>query len=169
MVEKQSDESAILAKEFVSKAIANLVKTPDHASIKNMIEKVSTYNQDFECIICLTLVYDPYQCQKCEATIFCRSCLDSLQQKEQCPSCRSKPFVYHKMNKFGLKCLGGIQVSCPGNQCASIASNITYDYFIRHLETSCNSVSIQCVTDLCTAVVPRSQLPLHLLTECHNA
>ena len=49
-----------MLREVIKKRIATMNTKSNQQSIKIALEKVTDYNQDFECIICLTLVYDPH-------------------------------------------------------------------------------------------------------------
>lgn len=117
MVEQRSKVDLDLAStDFIRRAIAGTKTMLCDRSIKNMLEKAIYQNEDFNCIICLTLVFEPHHCQKCETTIFCLACINHLVKKE-CPTCGASPFVYQKFNKFELKCLGSIMLSCSDRSC----------------------------------------------------
>lgn len=162
MVESNFNDSIV--KEQINKAI--LGSKTDRKSIKAMIERVVNYNAEFECVLCLTLVYDPRNCSKCEASVFCLSCIEQLKTSE-CPSCRSSPFNYQVLNKLVFKCIGNMKVSCPS--CVDNTPNsFTYDDLLRHFHTSCPSVQVTCPTNNCLAIIPRSDLQMHLLNDCNN-
>ena len=44
-------------RQVISESITNAVAEPK--SIKEMLERVVEYNQNFQCPICLTLVFEP--------------------------------------------------------------------------------------------------------------
>ena len=76
MVESSTTNLQRSANEFVMKAIADNKIIPNSRCIKSMIEKITEYNEDYECLICKTLVYEPHHCKKCEVTILCKICIE---------------------------------------------------------------------------------------------
>ena len=48
------------AGEIVAEMLAQQEIRPDDSGVKEVIERVTEYDQLFQCALCLSLVYDPY-------------------------------------------------------------------------------------------------------------
>ncbi len=98
--EVRGQEEEKKAGEIVREMLAEHEIMPEDSGVKEVIERVSEYEQLFQCALCLSLVYDPYQCSSCEMSLFCLLCLKGLKNQTECPGCRVKPFNWVKINRL---------------------------------------------------------------------
>lgn len=67
---------------------------------------------NFICVICMCLVYQPMQCQGCQNKMICKACIDQGKIK-QCPMCK-KWNQFDQPQKILLKVLDDLEVQCQG-------------------------------------------------------
>ena len=75
MVESNKANLERIATELVQKAKQDNKMIPNAKSIKDMIRRIDEEHKDFQCLICLSLVYKPLCCTNCETAVFCGLCL----------------------------------------------------------------------------------------------
>lgn len=88
-------------------------------------------NEDYNCPICLGLVYKPKTCVKCESLLFCAGCIDQMQDKK-CPYCSGSEFK--DIHKVLTSILSKAEVECWVQNCSH--KELTYDELVqRHAKT----------------------------------
>ena len=67
--------------------------------------------ENFRCVICQCLVYDPEQCTACE-NMYCKTCIKEW-KKDKCPLCQ-KPLLLNPLNRILKGYLEAIELKgCP--------------------------------------------------------
>lgn len=95
-------------------------------------EIILYYLDHSTCVVCLKIVRNPVECEKCES-LFCKDCYESLKILKIKEDCNTEPV---KANKFLREVLSKLRVTCYFCK----KHNIEYDNFTKHLH-DCSSSS----------------------------
>lgn len=97
-------------------------------------EQYNTIKQFSICGICKGILYEPYQCQKCENG-FCKKCLETWEkQSKTCPyKCENTSFkesrlLRNMLSVLKFKCDNGCDVAIP------------YEDLFHHYDFSCSKI-----------------------------
>lgn len=67
-------------KTYFKRAIQSGLQITDHEK-KSLVNEATDVNgkipEDFRCVICFLLVYDPLMCRKCGNAVYCKLCIKS--------------------------------------------------------------------------------------------
>ena len=110
-----------------------------------ILDEFKLYSEEFQCIICSNLVYNPITCNKCQS-FFCKKCIVKwLQTSLSCPN-RCK-FVEEPFNRKLAILLNKIKLKCGYSKkgCKKI---ITYEHYNFHYEI-CEYGRYQCSNSKC--------------------
>lgn len=110
--------------------------------MKNLVNNAApvTETEEFNCPICLCLVYQPKTCAQCENHLFCQDCLDKLLVKE-CPFCKGEDFKDN--HKLLQSVLDKTEVRCSAKlECQGV--KLTYEELIRDHARKCIVLEMEC-------------------------
>ena len=99
---------------------------------------------EFQCTICLGLVFDPYECPECDQ-IACNTCqMKWFQQHDNCPQCRNvNGLGYKRLNRKLQGFLDSTTVYCQNTGCRMSNKPQKYVEILNHAKT-CPPRSIKC-------------------------
>ena len=130
---------------YQDKSVYQKSLTPLASSLKSSVqmatEKEGEIPADFQCNICIGLVYSPVECKECQQ-IFCESCLDDWLRRgnQNCPRCQAK-LLKSQLNRILKKFLEQTKLKgCPNCD----ASEMTYEELLTHLQRQCAQVDVKC-------------------------
>ena len=119
-----------------------ILKNDEIIRVKLVIEPL-VISPSLRCDICLDLVMNPVECQKC-SKIFCKYCIDDwLLKEKECPN--KHPFIKKELGNYLKKSLDKIILLCPYNGCTS---NHNYNNWLDHVKScSFKSTGIKNISD----------------------
>ena len=98
----------------------NIINKEYYEGIKHMVN----------CLICLCIIKDPVQCDKCQH-FFCSECVKNLKCPLRCVNNRYIPSLTCK------QLLSGIIIKC---ECGR---NINYDFYVKHKKEECEKLDFK--------------------------
>lgn len=91
--------------------------------------------ENFKCVICQCLVYDPQECTAC-VNMYCKLCIKGW-KKEKCPLCQ-KTLQLQPLNRMVRNLLDVVELKgCPMDGCQEGATQMTYEKLVKHLKSTC--------------------------------
>lgn len=100
-------------------------------------EQYNTIKQFSICGICKGILYEPYQCQKCENG-FCKKCLETWEKESktcpykcQNPSFKESRLLRNMLSVLKFKCDNGCDVAIP------------YEELFHHYDYSCTKIKYE--------------------------
>ena len=100
---------------------------------------ISHYIESSKCPVCLKIVRNPVECEKCD-TYYCKDCYDSIKILKIKENCNSEPV---KANKFIRNILSKLKITCE--YCKK--QNIEYDNYTKHLIECSKSTNLHSLRD----------------------
>lgn len=94
---------------------------------------------DYQCSICLQLLYHPLECASCEVATFCTPCIQKYSDiidVSQCPTCKSNSGfrnIHRKVAAF----LNSKMVQCIKQNCSKRNIMTQYEDFVRDHPDEC--------------------------------
>lgn len=100
-------------------------------------EEFKVIEQIVTCPICCGVIFNPYQCTKCE-NIFCKDCIENWQKKSEiCPfKCEKSKY---KESKLAQRILNIIKIKCK-NGCNE---EISYGDIVTHYDEKCPKIDFR--------------------------
>lgn len=104
-------------------------QTVSDIDLKKFVNDCQLVNNedDYQCPICLGLVYKPKTCAKCQNFLFCSTCLDEMKKKE-CPYCKDDDFI--DIHTLLRNMLNKAEVKCKIDDCNDKC--LTYDILVSN-------------------------------------
>ena len=98
-----------------------------------------TTPHEYQCYICLQILYEPKECSSCEVATFCTPCIQRFTQTNnntKCPSCQNTAGfrgVHRKVMAF----LNDFQVQCIQEHCQKRGEMMRYEVFVNSHPQEC--------------------------------
>jgi E3 ubiquitin-protein ligase NRDP1 len=90
--------------------------------------------KDFECPICLQIVFAPEQCQECEK-LFCQACINQW-NSEKCPACKQEFVKMTKIPRMTTQTLQKLAFKCQ--ECSEVFDYATsIEHKMKHHPQDC--------------------------------
>ena len=144
---------------------------PDQVIDITCLVNQEDYQDEFTCIICHNMVFDPQECLECKKW-FCKNCIEKWLRSKQigyriCPHCQ----VEYKGTKLHPliveKILNRVTFQCK--ECKSESKFSYYDY-LNHLKSQCPKYFFKCPNKCAESrIFTKKQLNEHIKkAECPN-
>ncbi len=126
----------------------------------NQIENkdiIMFYLDHSTCVVCLKVVRNPVECEKCES-LFCKDCYESLKIMKIKEDCNTEPV---KANKFLREVLSKLRITCLFCK----KENIEYDNFSKHLQECSTSTNQHVFRDEYIKKIKEKEVKISTLEE----
>ena len=109
----------------------------DQNNVHNL-DLFNTIKDDVSCTICMLILNNPKQCNKCE-NLFCYLCIESwLKKNKSCPY-KCKDFIVEDSSRFVKNMLAKIEFTC--HVCKN---HFSYEKYLTHLQNCKIEETIKC-------------------------
>ena len=118
---------------------------------EDIVQNVETH---FSCPICLNIVFEAVECEKCRQ-LYCQECVIGLLK---CSVCQAEPFVLnpnHNVRKF----TGNLKTDCKNDGCFERPTRSNLEMHVQ----KCPFSFIKCTSVGCDQNVKRVDLTQHLM------
>ena len=118
---READDEEEMEEEKIIIQENTIINKEYYEGIKNMIK----------CVICLNIITDPEQCNKCQH-IFCSAC---IKKAKLCPlKCQNNKYI---PSPECTKLLSGLKIKCDCNK------EFNYDFYLEHKKEECENADLK--------------------------
>ncbi|TNV80900.1 hypothetical protein FGO68_gene2347 [Halteria grandinella] len=115
------------------------------------------------CELCQGFVYDPLKCESCEQ-LYCGQEIQMwlTQNGRKCPHCQEVNPKFKPIGRFEKEVIGKTQVDgCSREACEKRNKAMLFEEFLKHLNSECLEIMIECPMKGCKGVFKRKECQEH--------